>query len=91
MTSRRELILAVYTPTALLAFAQGLLLATLPLFAAGFYVCYTLISVAGSAMALGSLATDVPVGFVLHRIGPRRAMICGTAMVALSTIILSLP
>ncbi len=91
MTSKRELILAVYTPTALLAFAQGLLLATLPLFAAGLDVGYTLISVAVSAMALGSLATDVPVGFVLHRIGLRSAMVCGTAMVALSTIILGLP
>ena len=91
MTSRRELILAVYTPTALLAFAQGLLLATLPLFAAGLGVGYTLVSVAVSAMAFGSLATDVPVGFVLHRIGLRRAMISGTAMVALSTIILGLP
>lgn len=91
MTRKRELILAVYTPTALLAFAQGLLLATLPLYAADFDVGYTLISLAVSAAALGSLATDLPAGFVLHRIGLRTAMTVGTAMVAVSTLVLGLP
>jgi len=91
MTRKRELILAVYTPTALLAFAQGLLLATLPLYAAGFDVGYTMISLAVSAVAIGSLATDLPAGFVLHRVGLRNAMVVGTALVALSTLILGLP
>lgn len=91
MTRKRELILAVYTPTALLAFAQGLLLATLPLYAANFDVSYTVISLAVSAAAIGSLATDLPAGFVLHRVGLRNAMIVGTAMVSLSTLILGLP
>ena len=91
MTRKRELILAVYTPTALLAFAQGLLLATLPLYAAGFDVGYTVISLAVSAVAIGSLATDLPAGFVLHRVGLRNAMVVGTALVALSTLILGLP
>ncbi len=83
--------LAVYLPTALLAFAQGLLLATLPLYAADFGVGYTVISLAVSAAALGSLATDLPAGFVLHRLGLRRAMTIGTGMVALSTLVLGLP
>lgn len=91
MRRHSGLLLAVYLPTALLAFAQGLLLATLPLYAAGFDVGYTVISLAVSALALGSLATDVPAGFVLHRIGLRRAMVIGTAMVALSTLALGLP
>jgi MFS family permease len=82
------LVIGVYLPTALLAFGQGLLLATLPLFADGFGVSYELISLAVSAAALGTLAMDLPAGALLHRLGLRPAMIIGCAMVAASTLAL---
>ena len=81
---------AVYLPTALLAFSQGLLLATLPLYADGFGVGYQLVSLAVGAAALGTLLTDVPAGALLVRIGLRPAMVGGSGLVAASTLVLAL-
>lgn len=83
---RSQLIIAVYLPTVLLAFGQGLLLATLPLYAASFDTSYLWVSFAVSAAALGTLITDVPAGALLGRIGLRRAMIAGSALVTFGTI-----
>lgn len=79
------LVIAVYLPTALLAFGQGLLLATLPLFAGDFGVSYELISLAVGAAAIGTLAMDLPAGALLHKLGLRPAMIIGCSMVAVTT------
>lgn len=85
---RSELVLAVYVPTALLAFGQGLLLATLPLFAATYDVSYGLVAFIVSAAAVGTLLTDVPAGALLSHIGLRRAMLGGSLLVAVSTTLL---
>ncbi|MFM8593986.1 MAG: MFS transporter [Chloroflexota bacterium] len=82
-------IFAVYLPTALLAFSQGLLIATLPLYAQSFGVGYKAISVAVGAAAIGTLVMDVPAGALLGRIGLRPAMIGGSALVAVSTLALA--
>lgn len=79
------LILAVYLPTALLAFGQGVLLTTLPLFADDFGVSYELISLAVGAAAIGTLTMDLPAGALLHRLGLRPAMIIGCSLVAACT------
>lgn len=86
---QRELMLAVYLPTILLALGQGALLATLPLYAGELGFGYTLISVISAAAAIGTLATDVPAGALLHRIGLRRAMLIGAAMVVVGTLSLA--
>jgi MFS family permease len=87
--SRSSVLVAVYLPTALLAFSQGLLLATLPLFASDFDVSYRLVSLAVGAAALGTLVTDVPAGALLERIGLRPAMVGGSALVAVGTLALA--
>lgn len=88
---RPELVLAVYLPTALLAMAQGLLLATLPFYATDLGVSLTVVSVIVSAAAIGTLVSDVPAGVVLHRIGLRRSMLIGSALVVTGTMSLALP
>lgn len=88
---RSELALAVYLPTALLAMGQGLLLVTLPFYATELGVSLTMVSVIVSAAAIGTLVTDVPAGAMLHRIGLRRAMLIGSAMVVIGTMSLALP
>lgn len=88
---KSELTLAVYLPTALLALAQGLLLATLPLYAADLGVGYLMISLITSAAAMGTLVTDVPAGALLHRIGLRRSMLLGAGLVVAGTLGLTLP
>ena len=87
---RPPLLVAVYLPTALLAFAQGSLLATLPLHVADeFDVSNALVGLAVAAAALGTLVTDVPAGALLGRLGLRPAMILGSALVALGTLALA--
>jgi MFS family permease len=86
----RELVWAVYVPTALLAFGSGLLLATLPLYADTLDVSYTVVSLVVSAAAIGTLLTDVPAGALLARIGLRRAMLGGSTLVAIGTLGLAL-
>ncbi|HEV2066381.1 MAG TPA: MFS transporter, partial [Thermomicrobiales bacterium] len=88
---RSELVLAVYLPTGLLAMAQGLLLATLPFYATDLGVSLTVVSVIVSAAAIGTLVSDVPAGVVLHRIGLRRSMLIGSALVVIGTMSLALP
>jgi MFS family permease len=88
---RRDLILAVYLPTALLATAQGFLLATLPVYASKLNSNYTIVSLVVSGLALGSLVTDLPAGLVLQRIGLKRAMVIGTGLVAICTAMLGVP
>ena len=83
---RAELLLTVYAPAMLLAFGQGILLTTLPLYAADFTSSYSLISFAVSAAALGTLVMDVPAGAILGRLGLRPTMIGGTLMVVLGTL-----
>lgn len=87
---RSELALAVYLPTALLAMGQGLLLATLPFYAQDLGVSLTMVSVIVSAAAIGTLFTDVPAGAVLYRIGLRRTMLIGSALVVIGTLSLAL-
>ena len=82
---RNELWLGVYLPTMLLALGQGALLATLPLYADELGLGYTMIAVVSAAAAIGTLLTDVPAGAAIHRIGLRRSMFIGTALVAASS------
>jgi MFS family permease len=89
MSARSGLVWAVYLPTALLAFGQGLLLPTLPLYAAEFGISYTAVSLIVSAAAIGTLLTDVPAGALLARLGLRRAMLGGSGLVAVATLALA--
>jgi len=85
---RSPLVIAVYVPTMLLAFGDGLLIAVLPIYAASFGVGYGLVGLATSAEAIGTLLTDVPAGAVLGRFGLRASMVFGTGLVAVSTLAL---
>ena len=84
--ARSELMLAIYVPAVLLAFGQGILQTTLPIYATGLGVSYTMVSLVVSAASLGTLATDVPAGMILARVGLKRSMVGGTALVVLGTI-----
>jgi MFS family permease len=91
MISRRNLVLAVYLPTALLAFGQGILLVTIPVYASSLGIAYTAISLITAAASIGTLLTDVPAGVVLQRIGLRRSMLIGSTMVVAGTLGLAFP
>lgn len=58
--TKTGLVLAVYLPAALLALCQGVLVATLPLYAATFDVSYSWVSIAVAAASIGTLLADLP-------------------------------
>jgi MFS family permease len=84
--TRRELALALYLPSFLVAFGQGVLLPTMPIYAMEFTASLGLVSFAVAALALGTLLSDVPSGLILNRLGRRPMMLLGTSMVAASCI-----
>lgn len=86
--TKTGLVLAVYFPSALLALCQGVLVATLPLYAATFDVSYSWVSIAVAAASIGTLLADLPAGEIVGRIGLSRSMILGAILVAVSTLAL---
>jgi len=85
-----RLLLAVYVPTFLLSFGQGITIPTLPLYAQTFGLSFSLVSLVVAADGLGTLLADVPVGMVLGRFGRKRLMILGTVSVAACNLALVL-
>jgi MFS family permease len=79
------LVLALYVPSVLFALAYGVLNPILPLYAAGFEVSYGLVGLVLSAQSLGMLLADVPAGMLLGRVGRKRAMVLGLALVGGAT------
>lgn len=82
--TRRQIALAVYVPTFFLAFGQGMILPTMPIYALQFTDSTALVGFAVSALALGTLISDVPSGMLLERLGRRPMMLIGTVMVAVA-------
>ncbi len=90
MRDRAALLLPVYLPTMLLAFGQGMLVPTLPLYAGTFVDSFSLISLVVTAAGIGTLVADVPAGAMLARIGRKRAMVIGTMGIAVATAAMGL-
>lgn len=79
------MLLPVYVPTALLAFGQGVLVPTLPVYALSLDASFGLVSLIVAAAGIGTLCADVPSGFLLGRLGRRPVMLFGAVLVAVST------
>lgn len=90
--SRRifALLLPVYVPSFLLAFTQGLLIPTLPLYATTFGVSFSLVSLAVAAKGIGTLAMDLPSGVMLERLGNRKVMLLGVSLACGSLVLMGL-
>lgn len=84
--TRRQLALAVYVPSFLLAFGQGVVLPTMPIYALRFTPSLGLVSFAVAALALGTMLSDVPSGMLLEKLGRRPMMLLGAGMVAVSSV-----
>jgi MFS family permease len=88
-TARRgELLRAVYLPTVVLSFADGMLIPVLPLFVAGMGAGFALVGLALAAEAIGMLIGDVPAGSLLRRFDRRTTMLAGVALVAVAVALL---
>jgi MFS family permease len=88
--SRAAMVMPVYVPSFLLSFGQGVLVPTLPVFAKGFGVSFSLVSLVIAAAGVGTLAADLPAGLALGRFGRQRAMLVGISLVASTTLVIAL-
>lgn len=70
----------VYVPTLLLAFAEGLLLPTLPSYARSFDVSFGMAALVLAAAGIGTMLADVPAGLILGRIGLKPTMLIGAGL-----------
>lgn len=88
LAEKNPLWMRIYFPSILYGAAQNMLAPILPLYASSFAVSYALIGLMLAGESLGLMIADVPNGFVLKRLGTRRAMVWGVLGVAISTILL---
>lgn len=70
----------VYVPTLLLAFAEGLLLPTLPSYARSFDVSFGMAALVLAAAGIGTMLADVPAGMILGRLGLKPTMLIGAGI-----------
>lgn len=82
---RDNMLLPVYLPTMVLAFATGMLVPILPLYARSFEISYALIGVVLASQGIGNLLGDIPAGILLGRLGEKRAMLVGVLLLGLAT------
>lgn len=85
---RDPLVLPFYAPSVALYLGFSLLIPVLPLYAEGFGVSYGWIGAVASAQALGTLVADLPAGMVLRRLGQKRAMLMGMAVLVAMVVAL---
>jgi MFS family permease len=89
-TGTAGLLMAVYVPTGLLAFGQGVMVPVLPLYAKEFGGSFSLAGIVVAAAWFGTMLADLPTGMFLQRIGYRRSMLIGSVIFSLATIALGL-
>lgn len=84
---QRQLILAIYTPTLILAFCSGLLIPVLPIFVREeFALGYGLIGLVLAAEGIGMILGDIPAGALVGRLGLKRSMLIGIAGMAVGIL-----
>ncbi len=80
------LILPFYVPSAILFLGTGIIIPVLPLYTESFGVSYGWVGAVASAQALGMLVSDLPCGVLLRRLGQKRSLVLGTAVMVLFSV-----
>jgi MFS family permease len=83
----RSLALTVYLPTLLFAIGQGAVIPVVALTAADLGASVAVAGLAVAAKGLGQMAFDIPAGALIERLGERRAMATGTAVLIVSLLL----
>ncbi len=86
---RAQLLYAVYIPTFILAFCQGMLALLLPVYVIDLGLSFSLIGLVLAGYGIGTLIGDLPAGGIQDRIGNRRSMTIGICVMGLGMLALS--
>lgn len=82
--------MAIYIPSALLAFCRGLLLPTLPIFADSFGVSLALVGLVLAAEGIGMVLFDLPAIAFINRLAPKTAMLVSASIMGSSMLLTAL-
>ena len=77
---------AVFVPTAILSFAEGMLVPVLPLYVAALGAPFWWVGLVLAAEGIGMLVADLPAGALLRRIDRKTAMLAGIALLGLASL-----
>lgn len=88
--SLRDLMLPVYVPTLLFAFGEGMTLPVLPLYAQALGASLAVVGLTVTVRGLGTLASDIPAGVMVNRLGGRTTMLASAALAAGSALAIAL-
>ena len=86
---RAQLLYAVYVPTFILAFCQGMLALLLPVYVIDLGLSFSLIGLVLAGYGIGTLIGDLPAGGIQDRIGNRLSMTIGICVMGLGMLALS--
>jgi len=78
----RSLVASVYLPTVLFAIGQGAVIPVIAITATDLGASVALAGVIVAVRGIGTMVFDVPAGALVGRLGERRAMVVGTAILA---------
>lgn len=84
---KRRLAAPVYLPSFLITAAEGALLPILPVSAVGYGYSLAEAGVITAVLMIATFLFEIPASWITNRIGERRAMILGTAIGAVSTLL----
>ena len=87
---RSQLFYAVYVPTFILSFCQGMLALLLPVYVIDLGLSFSLIGIVLGSYGIGTLLGDLPAGGLQDRIENRLSMIIGICVMGLGMLALSL-
>jgi MFS family permease len=82
----RSLVTSVYLPTVLFAIGQGAVIPVIAITATDLGASVALAGVIVAVRGIGTMVFDVPAGALVGRLGERRAMVVGTAILAASLL-----
>ena len=82
----RSLVVPVYLPTVLFGLGQGAIIPVIPLAATGLGASVAVAGLIVGLRGLGTLLFDLPAGWLVERIGERRAMLAATALLAAALV-----
>ncbi|MCB0117006.1 MAG: MFS transporter [Caldilineaceae bacterium] len=88
-STTRSIVLSLYLPTFVLAFATGMLTPIMPLYARSFEISYALVGLVLAAQGTGNLIGDIPAGIVLGKLGHKMTMLAGVSLYGLSITAMS--
>ncbi len=80
------MLIAIYIPSALIAFCRGLLLPTLPIFADSFAVSLALVGLVLAAEGIGAVLFDLPAITLINRVTPKTAMLVSASVMGVAVL-----